>query len=80
MKYLNRWSMSCTWVAVMIGAWFVLVPSVLSPSSWIFTTLAGPVMLIGGGMFWETTRPTPSFRQSQATVEARGAAVTGKRQ
>jgi hypothetical protein len=79
MKFLNRWSMSCIWVAVMIGAWFVLVPSVLSPSTWILATLAGPLMLVGGGMFWDTTRPTPSFRQSQATADARGAAVSEKR-
>jgi hypothetical protein len=78
MRYLNRWSMSCIWVAVMIGAWFTLVPSVLSSSTWIFTTLAGPMLLVGGGMFWDSTRPTPSFRQSQATADARLAAAAEK--
>jgi preprotein translocase subunit SecY len=78
MRYLNRWSLSCIWVAAMIVAWFNLVPSVLSPSTWIVATLAGPVLLIGAGTFWDTGRPTPSFRQSQAKADAANA-LAGRR-
>lgn len=70
MSYVNRWSMSCLWVATMMAAWFTVVPSLLSPSTWLIGTLAGPVLLIGTATFWETGRPTPSFRQSQATADA----------
>ncbi len=78
MGYLNRWSMSCLWVAAMILAWFNVVPSLLSPSTWLIGALAGPVLIVGTATFWETARPTPSFRQSQATGEAAKVA-TGQR-
>lgn len=71
MRYLNRWSMSCIWVAAMVVAWFGLVPSLLSPGFWVLATIAGPVLLLGGGVFWENKRPTPSFRQSQVTADSR---------
>jgi hypothetical protein len=79
MRYLNRWSMSCIWVAAMVVAWFTLVPSVLSSSTWIVVTVAGPVLFIGAGTFWETGRPTPSFRQTQAKAEAANAAAGRRR-
>jgi hypothetical protein len=62
--------MSCVWVAAMIVAWFSLVPSVLSASTWVITTIAGPVLLVGTATFWEAGRPTPSFLQSEATADA----------
>lgn len=68
MRYLNSWSISCIWVATMIVAWFTIVPGVLSPSTWVVATLAGPVLLVAAGAFWEAGRPTPSFRQSQAAA------------
>jgi hypothetical protein len=78
MRYLNRWLLSCIWVAAMIGAWFTLVPNVLSASTWILATLVGPVLLVGGGAFWQSGRPTPSFRQSQAVADARDTATARK--
>jgi hypothetical protein len=75
MRYLNRWSLSCIWVAAMTVLWFNLVPSVLSVSTWVVATIAGPVLLIGAGTFWETARPTPSFRQSEAVADARAVAA-----
>jgi len=75
MTYLNRWSVSCAWVAAMIVAWFTLVPTVLSASSWLVATVAGPVFMVGAATFWDTGRPTPSFRQSQAEAEAVDAAA-----
>lgn len=70
MRYANRWLMSCIWVAAMIVAWFTMVPGALSPSTWVVTTLAGPVLLVGAGAFWEGRRPTPSFGQSRAAADA----------
>ncbi|MGE5358293.1 MAG: hypothetical protein ACM3NQ_04695 [Bacteroidales bacterium] len=70
MRYLNRWSMSCMWVAAMIVAWFALVPGELSVSTWFVITLAGPILFVGAGTFWESGRPTPSFGQSQASQAA----------
>lgn len=78
MKYLNRWSMSCFWVAAMIGAWFTLVPELLSTSTWFVATLAGPVLLVGAGAFWETAQPSPSFRQSQAAADVPEAKESGR--
>lgn len=75
MEYLNRWSMSCIWLAAMAVVWFTLVPGVLSASTWVVATIAGPVLLIAVGTFWETGRPTPSFRQSQAVADARDVAA-----
>ncbi len=79
MGYLNRWSMSGLWVAAMVVAWFTLVPGVVSPSTWVIATVAGPVLLVGAATFWETARPTPSFRQSQATADAAKAAAGQRR-
>lgn len=70
MRYLNRWSMSCLWVAVMSVAWFALVPSVLSLSSWAMAMIGGPVLLVGAAMLWESSRPTPSFGQAQAVADS----------
>lgn len=78
MGYLNRWSMSCLWVAAMILAWFNVDPSLLSPSTWLIGALAGPVLIVGTATFWDTARPTPSFGQSQATGDAAKVA-TGQR-
>jgi hypothetical protein len=75
MRYVNRWWLSCIWVAAMIAAWFTLVPDLLSPSTWVVATLAGPMLLVGGAAFWEGARPTQSFRQSQAVADARDAAA-----
>jgi hypothetical protein len=79
MRYLNRWSMSCTWVAAMIVAWFALVPGVLSLSTWVIATLAGPVLLVAAGALWDGGRQTPSFRQSEAAADARDAAAAAVR-
>jgi hypothetical protein len=70
MKYLNRWSLSCIWVAVSAVAWIALVPSVLSVSSWAMAAVAGPIFIVSAATYWETSRPTPSFRQSQVEAEA----------
>lgn len=79
MGYLNRWSMSCLWVSAMVVAWFTLVPGLISPSTWVVATLAGPVLLVGAGTFWESGRPTPSFGQSQAAADAQdGPATPGR--
>ncbi len=75
MRYLNRWSVSGTWVALMAVAWPVLVPDVLAVSTWILTAIAGPVLCVGGASLWESSRPTPSFGQSQLAADAREAAV-----
>lgn len=69
-RYLNRWFVSCAWVAAMIATRFGLAPSALSGSSWIFATLGGLVALVGTAMFWEARCPTPSFRQAQVAAEA----------
>jgi lysylphosphatidylglycerol synthetase-like protein (DUF2156 family) len=69
MKHLNRWSATCVWVAAMVVAWFTLVPSVLSASSLAVAAVAGPIFIVSGATLWETSRPTPSFRQSQAEAE-----------
>jgi len=53
----------------MIAVWSTLAPSVFSASTLVVTTVAGVVLLVGGAMFWETSRPTPSFRQSQVQAE-----------
>jgi hypothetical protein len=66
MKQLNRWSASGIWVAAMGVAWFTLVPSVLSVSSCAMAAVAGPIFIVGAATFWESRRPDPSFRQSQA--------------
>lgn len=79
MRYVNRWSASCVWVAAMIGIWFVLVPTVLSSSSWAIATLGGPVFLVGASAFWDAGRPTPSLRQSRAEAEATETAERGRR-
>jgi len=79
MRYLNRWSVSCVWVAAMIVAWFIAVPSVVSASTWLVATVAGPIFLIGAATFWETGRPTPSFRQSQAEADATSASAQRRR-
>jgi hypothetical protein len=79
MRYLNRWSLSCVWLAAMWAAWLALVPGVLSPSTWVLTAIAGPVLIVGSAALWETSRPTPSFRQSQVAAEARDAAAAGRR-
>lgn len=70
MAYLNRWSMSCLWVAAMIVAWFTLVPGVVSPSTWVVLTLGGPIVLVGAAAFAESSGPTPSLGQTQATADA----------
>jgi hypothetical protein len=54
----------------MIGGWFILVPGVFSPSTWVIATLAGPVFLVGVSAFLDAGYPAPSFRQSQAAEEA----------
>jgi hypothetical protein len=71
--------MSCLWVAAMIAAWFSVVPTLLSPSTWLIATLAGPVLLVGTATFWDTGRPTPSFRQSQAIADASQEAAAAQR-
>lgn len=78
MQYLNRWSLSAIWLAVMTVAWPALVPGVLSASTWILAAVGGAVLFVGVSAFWEASRPTPSFRQSQVTADARDAA-TGRR-
>jgi hypothetical protein len=70
MRYLNRWSAACGWLAAMAVAWFTLVPSVLSLSSWVFAVAGGEVLIIGGAMFWESSRPTPSPGQARAAADA----------
>jgi hypothetical protein len=73
MKYVNRWSVSCLWVAAMIGGWFALVPGVLSTGSWVIATVGGPVLLVGVSAFLDAGHPTPSFGQSRAVEEAEAA-------
>ncbi len=79
MRYLNRWTLSGIWLASMIVAWVTLVPGLVSSSTWLIGTLAGPVVLVGAATFWETGRPTPSFGQSQATADAVKAAAGRRR-
>jgi hypothetical protein len=79
MSYLNRWSASCIWVAAMITAWFTFAPGLLSASTWVVVTAAGPVLLVGAATLLDAGRPTPSFRQSQAEVEAANAAAQRRR-
>jgi hypothetical protein len=54
----------------MTGAWFALVPAVLSTSSWMVVTLAGPIFLVAASVFWDAHRPAPSFLQSRTQSEA----------
>lgn len=70
MRYVNRWTASCVWVAAMIGAWPLLVPAVISVSSWTLATLSGPVFLVAGSTFWNASRPLPSAGQVRAQAEA----------
>lgn len=79
MEYLNRWSMSGLWVAAMVVAWFTLVPGVISASTWVVLTLGGPVVLVGVAVLVESSRPTPSLGQSQATADAAKAAAGGRK-
>ena len=75
MRYLNRWSLSGFWVALMLVAWPALVPDELAVGTWILTTVAGPVLFVGVAMFWEESRPTPSVGQARVAVDARDAAA-----
>ena len=74
MRCVNRWSASSLWVAAMIGLWFVLVPAVVSWSTWMIATLGGPIFLVSAGIFWDTHRPVPSVLQSRAQSESAEAA------
>lgn len=76
MRYLNRWTAAFVWMAVMVIGWLALGPRAMSPSTWLYAALGGSVMLVGGAMLWESTRPTPSYRQTQAVTAARDAAAT----
>jgi hypothetical protein len=79
MRYLNRWTASCAWMAAMVIGWLVFGPRAMSPSTWLYVALGGSVMLVGGAMLWESTRPTPSYRQTQAVTAARDAATAEAR-
>lgn len=76
---MNRWFASGIWVAAMIGAWFTFVPAVLSASSWVVTTLAGPLFLVGGAAWWNAGGPNPSWRQAEQPAEPAPASPRSRR-
>lgn len=79
MPYLTRWSLSGLWVALMLAVWLAVVPDALAVGTWILTTVAGLVLLVGGAMFWEASRPTPSVGQARVAVDEGAAAAARKR-
>jgi len=69
-RYLNLWTALCAWAMLMLIVWTLFVPKGLSVGTFTMLGLTATIVLAGGALLWKAQQPSPSIRQTRATVDS----------